>query len=663
MPPPSQYPSPSTPAAPTATASPTSPPRRGALRRWCTALTRALALAALTLTATYVWAAAGDLDPSFSGDGKANTPFFTDANASAAAYAVALQADGKIVVAGSASPYQGGGGGVTSDFALARYHPNGSLDTSFSGDGKLTTNVFGGQDYAYAVAVQTDGKILAAGAANVNAASFFNRFTLVRYNSNGSIDTSFGSAGIVSTDFFGNNSEATAIALQTDGKIVVAGVASDGVANQFALVRYLTNGSLDTSFGVGGKVTTSFFGFDDSASAVRVQADGKIVVAGQAYPGGANTQFALARYTSSGSLDPTFGTGGKVTTDFFGGNDAADALILQTDGKIVAAGMAYPLGTGIDHYAAARYNTDGSLDTSFGNAGKTSVEFTSAYARRLAAVGQADGKIVLAGWGVDSASGFDHFQLLRLNVNGSLDTSFSGDGKQTTTFFGSQNQAFALAVQGDGKLIAAGSAYNLSGFYSEFALARYDGGAGVVPGATLDSLSLSPTSVASGGSATGVLRLSAAAPSGGALIALTDTSTAVSLPASASVPAGGTSVSFPISTSAVSTTTTVTISGSYAGVSRSAVLTLTPSAPATTVNLTVTATGRSGERITSSPAGINVTVGSSQTAGFATNTNVTLTVASGRTASWSGACSSGGSRTRSCTFRIGTTAAVTANIR
>jgi uncharacterized delta-60 repeat protein len=635
----------------------------GLLWRRSSMLAWAFSLLALTLAASNAWAAAGDLDLSFSSDGKVTTPFFTDGDASATAYAVALQADGKIVVAGSASASQATGGAATFDFALARYHPDGSLDTSFSGDGKLTTNVFGGQDYAYALAIQADGKILAAGAANVNAASFFNRFTLVRYNSNGSLDTSFGSAGIVSTDFFGNNSEATAIALQPDGKIVVAGLANDGSANQFALVRYLANGSLDASFGSGGKVTTSFFGFDDSATAVRLQADGKIVVAGQAYPGGANDQFALARYNSNGSLDTSFGTGGKVTTDFFGTNDAADALIIQADGKIVAAGMAYIPGGGIDHYAAARYNTNGGLDTTFGVGGKTSVEFSSAYVRRLAAAGQADGKIVMASWGVDSASGFDQFQLLRLNANGSLDTSFGNAGKLSTTFFGSQNQAFALAVQSDGKLIAAGSAYNPSAFYTVFALARYAGGAGAAPGVALDSLSVSPSSVVGGGAATATLRLSAAAPSGGVVVALTDNSAAVTLPTSASVPAGGTSASFPVTSSAVSATTTVTISGSYAGVTRTAVLTLTPAAPATVVNLSVTATGRSGERITSSPTGINVAVGSSQTAGFTANTDVTLTVASGRTATWSGACSSGSNRTRSCTFKIGATASVTANIR
>ncbi len=801
------------------------------------------------------WAAAGDLDPTFGGDGKVTTPFFTDGNASASVHAIAFQPDGKVIAAGSASASQNNGGGATSEFALARYNADGSLDASFSGDGKVTTDVFGGQDHARGVAVQPDGKIVAVGAANINAASFFNAFTIVRYNANGSLDTTFGTGGKVGTDLFGNSSEASSVVLQPDGRIVVAGFANDGTANRFALARYNTNGSLDTTFGTAGKVSTSFFGFDDAAAAVALQPDGRIVAVGHAYPGAANDQFAVARYNADGSLDAGFGSGGKVTTDFFGANDLGHAVLLQPDGKIVAAGMAYVAGTGIDQFALARYNADGNLDGSFGTGGRATTEFSSAYARRLAAARQADGKIVTASWGVDSATGLDHLQLARFDADGILDPTFSADGKLTTTFFGSQNQAYALAVQPDGRIVAGGSAYDPSVLYGQFALARYDGGSGTAPGATLGAVAVSPTSVVGGSAATGTVMLSAAAPSGGATVALASNSASASVPASVTVTAGSTTAGFTISTGAVSASTAVTITGSYGGVSRSATLTatapvppaaptllapanastvaqpvgfdwsdvagavtyeiqvddastfaapfrasqvvnasqvaigglpaqqlwwrvrarnaagvagsfsatrrLTPQAapaaaslasvsvgpisvvggggatgtvtlttaapasgasvslssnspaagvpssvtvtagstsatfavttsavttstpatvsaayagitrtatltvnpPAVGVTLTVSATGRAGQRVTSNPAGIDVTVGSSRSAGFAAGTSVTLSVAGGRDAIWTGACSSGGNKARTCTFTMTANASVTANVQ
>ena len=282
---------------------------------------------AVTASSSRVLAAAGDLDLSFGGDGKVTTAIFSAAQSSATIYAIATQPDGKIVVAGSASPPPGAIGPAF-DFSVARYNVNGSLDTTFSGDGKLTTDIAGGQDYAYAVVVQADGKILAAGSSNINAASSLNHFTLVRYNANGSLDTNFGNGGIVTTDIpSNNNSELLSLALQADGKIIAGGRAhNDGVTNRFALARYNVNGSLDSTFGVSGIVTTVFYGFDDSISALGLQADGKIVAAGQAYPGGANTQFALARYHVDGSLDTSFGVGGKLTTDFYGGNDFCSSV-------------------------------------------------------------------------------------------------------------------------------------------------------------------------------------------------------------------------------------------------------------------------------------------------------------------------------------------------
>lgn len=712
--------------------------------------------------ASSAWAGAGDLDPTFGGDGKVTTPFFTEAHDSATVYAIAVQPDGKIVAAGSASRSQQSGAGSGSEFALARYNADGSLDTSFSGDGKVTKDIAGGQDYAYGVVVQPDGKIVAVGSANVNAASFYTRFTLVRFNFDGSPDSGFGTAGVVSTDFFGTENVATSVALQADGRIVVAGAAHDGIGRRFALARYNVDGSLDASFGTGGKVTTSFFGFDDGATAVAVQANGKIVAVGSAYPGGANNQFAVARYNADGSLDASFGTGGKVTTDFFGRNDLGHALALQSDGKIVAAGMAYPVVGGIDEYALARYNPDGSLDTSFSGDGKTTLVFSSAYLRRLAAALQQDGKIVAVSWGVDGSTGFDVFSLARFNSDGGLDQGFGAGGKGTTNVLGSQNQAYALAVQADGKIVAAGSAFDPSRSNSVFALARYDAGAGSSPAAALSSLLVDPGSVVGGVSSAGIVTLTAAAPAGGALVALADDSPAATVPASVRVPEGATTATFSVATTPVATSTNATLTGTYNGVSRARTLTITPTpappappalsnlavsptsvtggsasvatvtltsaapaggatvtlatnsaatfvpgsvtvpagatAAATTITtstvaapiastitgtyggtartatltvnpapagatLTVRATGRSGESVVSSPAGINAKVGTTASASFAVNTVVTLRASNNRDAIWSGSCSSGGNKAKSCTFTLKANATVTGNVQ
>ena len=252
---------------------------------------------------------------------------------------MALQADGKIVVVGSACSMNACG-----DFALARYNPNGSLDTSFSGDGKQTTKL----GVTTGVAIQGDGKIIAVGYGGPG----FDDFALARYNPNGTLDASFSGDGKELTDFGGSDA-ANAVALQ-GGKIVLAGTGSlGGTGGQnFAVARYKPNGSLDATFSGDGKQTTDF-GSGDAANAVALQADGKIVAAGRGAGGG---DFALARYRANGSLDSTFSGDGEQTTNFGFPTqfDGASGVALQGDGKIVAVGV----GTGAsqtDDFALARY--------------------------------------------------------------------------------------------------------------------------------------------------------------------------------------------------------------------------------------------------------------------------------------------------------------------
>ena len=359
---------------------------------------------------------------------------------------------------------------------------SGTLDASFGTGGKVTTDFAGAGDGVGGVAVQPDGKLVAAGAATINGQV---DFAVARYNSNGTLDAGFGTGGRVTTDLGGRYEAAHSVALQWDGKIVVAGGSAPGVFNDFAVARYLSDGTLDASFGAGGKVITKFENRPDGiapgevradAYSVAVQLDGKIVVAGYANIEG-EEDFALVRYNANGTLDGTFGSAGKVITEFGRVQQGYSyalgfSLALQPDGKIVVAGVAY-IGAGRD-FALARYNSNGTLDTTFGTGGKVMTDFTRDDSAFAVAVGP-DGKILVAGM-ADVSRGYG-FALLRYNGNGTLDASF-GTGGKVTTDFGIADQGFSmagvnsLAVQPDGRIVAAGRAYFNGDFHS--GMARYN---------------------------------------------------------------------------------------------------------------------------------------------------------------------------------------------
>jgi len=384
---------------------------------------------------------AGDLDINFGVGGKVTTDFTSGSDP---AYALAIQADGKIVVAGATG---------FGDFALSRYNPDGSLDTTFDGDGKVTTDI-GVFDEAFGLAIQSNGRIVAAG--STAPQGYCCQFALARYNSDGSLDTSFDGDGELTTPF-GGDSGAYAVAIQSDGKIVAAGQTYDPFRSGFALARYNPDGSLDMTFGTGGKVITTPLG---PASSLAVQSDGKIVVVGAG--------FTVARYNPDGTLDTSFAGDGTLTTDF-GGYTWAQDVAIQADGKIVVAGV------GGERFALARYNPDGSMDTSFDDDGMVTTRFFGENIESAQGVAiQADGKIVAAGSALlnyDSA-----FAIARYNSDGSLDTSFGEDGKVTTDFDGdrSEDAASGIAAQADGNIVAVGSGGPcIPPCY--FALARYLG--------------------------------------------------------------------------------------------------------------------------------------------------------------------------------------------
>jgi uncharacterized delta-60 repeat protein len=428
-----------------------------------------LAIGLFLVLPALTFAAPGDLDLSFGSGGKVITPIGSSHDF---ANSVAIQSDGKIVAAGNSD------NGANSDFAVVRYNTNGSLDTSFNGTGKVTTPIGSSDDFARSVAIQADGKIVAAGFSD-NGANY--DFAVVRYNADGSLDTSFGGTGKVVTQVGGSCDFAYSVAIQADGKIVAAGNSDNGVGNcssagtNFAVVRYNTNGTLDTTFNGTGKVVTPIgnnSGASSGASSVAIQADGRIVAAGYSSSFVTDPDFAVVRYNTNGSLDTSFNGTGKVLTPVGSSYDYAASVAIQADGKIVAAGSSCN-GVGNCNagtsFAVVRYNPNGSLDTTFNGTGKVVTPIGSNSGDSAASVAiQADGKIVAAG---DSRGADYNFAVVRYNTNGTLDTSFNGTGKVVTAVGSRGDRAASVAIQPDGKIVAAGRSSN--GSDHDFALVRY----------------------------------------------------------------------------------------------------------------------------------------------------------------------------------------------
>jgi uncharacterized delta-60 repeat protein len=397
----------------------------------------------------------GDLDLSFDTDGM-QTIFVgpsVDVGRS-----VVVQPDGKIIVAGY-SDFSS----VNVDFSVARFNPDGSVDNSFDFDGKQSTSFTPGRDYGYAMALQADGKVVVAG---YFGSDYHENFGVVRYNSDGSLDNSFDLDGMVTYDFGGRRDFCYGMAIQSDGKLVLAGESTDSgnFEYDFAMIRLNINGTVDSSFGIAGQVLTDFSGSYDRCNAIVIQHwDGKIILGGNS--NGSASDFALARYNTNGSLDHSFDFDGKLITDFAAVNEVIQSIAIQPDRKIVALGYTQPSGS--SDFAIARYNTEGSLDTAFGNNGLVTTDFQfNNDDWGYGVVLQSDGKIVAAGI-ADL-----QFGVTRYNYDGSLDTSFSSDGMVTTDFEGLNDDAFAIALQPDGRIVVAGYS-DVHTPVADFAVARY----------------------------------------------------------------------------------------------------------------------------------------------------------------------------------------------
>jgi uncharacterized delta-60 repeat protein len=346
----------------------------------------------------------------------------------------------------------------------------GDLDVSFGTGGRVLTPVGGGEDRGHAVARQGDGKIVVGGYSHNGTNK---DFCVVRYNADGTLDETFATGGKVTTDFGVTHDEINALAVQADGKIVVAGQALTNGSNlmEIALARYNADGTADLGFGVSGTgrmkpVVGLTNSLSTRANGVALQPDGKIVIVGTALPTTTRYTFALLRYNSDGILDDGFGTGGVVFIDF-GTNSYGQDVVVQPDGRIAVSG--HQSGKAL----LARCNADGSLDTSFGGSGKVTTGSSGSYAM-ISCHGlalQGDGRIVMAG-----QSYSNDFALMRHNANGTPDSSFSNTtvpGLVNTGVGTAQDLAYDVAVQGDGRIVAAGYSYNADTGFNDFTIVRY----------------------------------------------------------------------------------------------------------------------------------------------------------------------------------------------
>lgn len=408
----------------------------------------------VALAASYSWSfTTGPLDASFGNGGVVTTQ--VSPTLGSGARGVAVQADGKMVAVG----YVDSGGG-NYDFAVVRYNTDGSLDPAFGTNGKVITAISSRADEARAVAIQIDQKIVVAGSSHNGTDT---DFVVARYDTNGTLDATFNVVGYVVTNFGANaNDEAFAVAVQATGEIVVVGQTGTTPSTDFALVRYTALGALDATFDADGKQTTDFFGKADVAYAVAIQGDGKIVVAGIADKGAGTSidnDFALARYNTNGALDDaTFDSDGKVTTAVGTADEGAFAIGIQTDGKIIAAGVVFN-GANND-FGLVRYNTTGILDTTFGPAsalpGTVITDMAGGNDAALALAIQADGRIVVAGAAFVTGQGND-LATARYDVDGSLDVSFDADGKVITNVSALADVAYGAVSLLGGKIVMAGS--------------------------------------------------------------------------------------------------------------------------------------------------------------------------------------------------------------
>jgi uncharacterized delta-60 repeat protein len=390
----------------------------------------------------------GSLDDSYGTDGIVT--FGVPGN-SVSAESAALQADGKLVVCG----YVFNVATYTSDFMLARFNTDGSFDNTFGNNGVVITDI-GTSEGLSDLAIQADGKIVVGG----NYPGSPSDFVVARYNTNGSLDESFGDNGTVIKNL-GGNDQCKSICIQDDGKIVAGGFTIVNNDAKLAVVRLTTNGILDNSFDLDGKAIIDATIYSDYALDMVLNADGKIILAGNK-ANSSNEDCLTVRLNANGSIDNTFNADGVVWTDFAGTSNSGRALTVQPDGKTITAGYHGNSGD----FTLVRYTVNGNLDISFDTDGKKLIDFGSdTIVRAYSTTLQVDGKILVAGNIDNSVNGNADLALARLNSDGSLDSTFGGDGKLIAAIGLGNDFAKSLILQSDSKIIVTGSTLNINGTY------------------------------------------------------------------------------------------------------------------------------------------------------------------------------------------------------
>lgn len=379
--------------------------------------------------------------------------------------AIAAQPDGTVVVGGYTT------NAFNKDFALARFFPNGAPDYNFGYIGKVVTSFDAWDEFVNAIAIQPDGNILAAGTAEIldNGRDF----AIARYTAAGTLDPTFGIGGKVSVYVSDEDDVALALSVQPDGKILMGGFSGHTtLGNKFAMVRLLPDGTRDEDFGWHG-ISTFSVPLSDAAEAfcMALQPDGKIVLAGRALKGGIY-KFAVARFHTSGSPDNGFGYNGGKIIDIGTADDRANAILLQSDGKIILGGSSKQGAD--DDFTLVRLLPNGDMDGSFGTNGIVITDMVTGNSNKIRSlVMQPDGKIIAVGYCYNGTN--NDFALARYDHDGVLDWGFGVNGWLLTDFNGSNDGGFAGAmcpVGANWRIVAAGETDNLSSGV-DFALARY----------------------------------------------------------------------------------------------------------------------------------------------------------------------------------------------
>lgn len=412
----------------------------------------------LSVSAPVCFSQRGVLDVTFGNNGKVVTKMGDSTVDAEQIYALATQPDDKIVAVGTARV------GTLLRYALARYKPNGTLDSTFGSNGKVTTFIDTAtqEGNPTGVIIQPDGKILVVGDAV--------DFTLIRYTSVGAIDSSFGANGLVKTHFSGSTASSGSFALRPDGKIVVAGIVDSFSSTKLAVIRYNTTGSIDPSFGVNGISTIPLY-FGQSFTSLVLQPDNKIVIGATELDSSGTNDFIVARFNEDGAIDNSFGSGGLALVDFLG-QDFLYSLSIQPDNKLIAAGITDVDST--NKMALARLLPNGAIDNTFGTAGKVLASASAKSDYAFSAHVQPDGKIVVtgtAGYNEYSSLPTGSFAVLQLKQDGSIDSSFGRHGVVTTKILGS-TLSIRSVQQSDGKIVLGG--VTNYGVRAQFAIARYE---------------------------------------------------------------------------------------------------------------------------------------------------------------------------------------------